>query len=119
MPGIINSSNYISLLDNIKKDIQKSRIKAHLSVNKDLIMLYWKIGHNILTKQKELGWGSKVIDELSRDLKFAFPGNKGFSKQNLWYMRQFASEYYNTLIIQQAVGEIPWGHNILIFRKPI
>ena len=114
---IINSADYVSLFNDIKKDIQTSRIKAHLSVNRELVMLYWKIGHSILSKQKKLGWGSGVIEELSKDLKLEFPSNKGFSRQNLAYMRQFASEYGKDSIIQQLVGEIPWGHNIEIFTK--
>lgn len=117
MTDIINSGDYITLLNNIKNDIKTSRIKAHLAVNKELVLLYWRIGDNILEKQKKLGWGSSVIDDLAQDLRSAFPENKGFSKQNLWYMRQFATSYSKNEIIQQAVGEIPWGHNIAIFTK--
>lgn len=117
MSDIINSKDYISFLNNIKKDIQTSRVKAALSVNKELILLYWRVGKGILERQKQLGWGAKVIEQLSLDLKHVFPEMKGLSKQNLSYMRQFAGEYFSDEIIQQAVGEIPWGHNIEIFTK--
>lgn len=114
---VTHTKDYVTFLNSIKKDIQTSRIRAVLSVNKELISLYWRIGKGVLEKQSELGWGSKVIEQLSLDLKHSFPDIKGFSKQNLWYMRQFASEYGENEILQQAIGEIPWGHNIDIFTK--
>lgn len=117
MSDIINSKDYLTFLSDIKNDIQTSRVKAALAINRELILLYWRIGKGILEKQKTLGWGAKVIEQLSLDLKHTFPEIKGFSKQNLAYMRQFAGEYLSNEIIQQAVGEIPWGHNIEIFTK--
>lgn len=117
MSSIINSKDYMTFFNAIKKDIQASRVKAALAVNKELILLYWRIGNGILEKQKELGWGAKVIEQLSQDLKHAFPETKGFSRQNLAYMRQFAGEYLENEIIQQLVGEIPWGHHIEIFTQ--
>lgn len=117
MSELINSKDYLTFLNDIKQDIQTSRVKAALSINKELILLYWRIGKGILDRQQQQGWGSKVIEQLSLDLKHDFPDVKGFSRQNLSYMRQFAGEYLSDEIIQQAVGEIPWGHNIEIFTK--
>ncbi len=117
MNDIMNSKDYMTFLNDIKKDIQTSRVRAALAVNQELILLYWRIGNEILKRQQQLGWGSKVIEQLSLDLKHDFPDIKGFSKQNLSYMRQFASEYLSDEIIQQAVGKIPWGHNIEVFTK--
>jgi predicted nuclease of restriction endonuclease-like (RecB) superfamily len=117
MTEVTHTKDYVTFLNTIKRDIQSSRLRAVLAVNKELIHLYWRIGEGILEKQKELGWGSKVIEQLSLDLKHSFPEIKGFSKQNLWYMRQFASEYNKSEIIQQTIGEIPWGHNIDIVTK--
>ena len=111
------TKSYANLINDIKEEIQRSRIKAHLSVNKELILLYWKIGKRILDQQQKEGWGSKVIETISNDLRRDFPEMKGFSAQNLAYMRQFSSEYSKNEISQQAVGEIPWGHNIQIFSK--
>jgi predicted nuclease of restriction endonuclease-like (RecB) superfamily len=115
--SVINTKDYISFLNDIKQDIRVSRVRAHLAVNKELILLYWRIGNGILERQKLLGWGSKVIEQLSQDLRAAFPEVGGFSKQNLWYMRQFATEYPGDTFIQQPIGEIPWGHNIEIMTK--
>ncbi|WP_369408579.1 DUF1016 N-terminal domain-containing protein, partial [Wolbachia endosymbiont of Atemnus politus] len=70
-----------------------SRYKAALAVNSKLILLYHYIGTEILKRQEEHGWGAKVIDQLSKDLRDTFPDMKGFSTRNLKYMRKFAEEY--------------------------
>ena len=110
-------NNYALLLQNLKEEISHARIRAHLSVNKEMITLYWRIGNQILDRQKQEGWGTKVIDNISKDLRKEFPEMRGLSYQNISYMRQFAIEYSNNEILQQAIGEIPWGHNITIFSK--
>lgn len=109
--------NYITLLENLKAEISKARMQAHLSVNKEMINLYWSIGNQILERQKQEGWGSKVIENISKDLRKEFPEMTGLSYQNISYMRQFVIEYRDQEILQQAIGEIPWGHNITIFSK--
>lgn len=110
-------NNYIQLIEALKQEIQQARMRAHVSVNRELIILYWKIGKKILQRQSAEGWGSKVIENVSQDLRKAFPEMKGLSSQNLFYMRQFAMAYPGSKILQQAVGGIPWGHNIAIFSK--
>ncbi len=118
MTSELEARSYGELLETLKKEITTARIRAHLAVNKEMICLYWKIGKKILERQKEEGWGSKVIDRISQDLRKEFPEMKGLSYQNIAYMRQFAIEYHcNDAILQQAVGEIPWGHNIAIFSR--
>lgn len=82
--------NYFALLDDLKTRIRTAQVKAALAVNQELVSLYWQIGHEILSRQQEQGWGSKVIDRLSADLKREFPDMKGFSRSNLKYMRAFA-----------------------------
>lgn len=111
----LNSKTYATLLQNLKKEISTARIRAHLSVNKEMITLYWSIGNQILERQKQEGWGSKVIENISKDLRSEFPEMKGLSAQNLKYMRKFAETYAKNEISQQAVDQIPWGHNIKIF----
>ena len=115
----INSlpADYGHLLQSVKKQIQKSRIRAYRTVNKELIQLYWNIGKEISERQESEGWGKSVVKRLSHDLRTEFPGTSGFSSQNLWYMRQFYSEYKEFTNLQQLVGEIPWGHNLLILSK--
>jgi predicted nuclease of restriction endonuclease-like (RecB) superfamily len=113
----ISASDYASFLASIKTQIQTARIKAARVVNKELITLYWKIGEMVVKKQEELGWGKSVVEKLSKDIYAEFDNIQGFSPQNLWYMRQFYIEYAPYPNLQQLVGEIPWGHNILIIEK--
>lgn len=108
---------YKVLLHEIKERIASSQIRAAIAVNRELISLYWEIGYRVLLKQKSEGWGSKVIENLSKDLKSTFPSMKGFSLTNIKYMIQFAREYPDFTISQQAVGQIPWGHNVLLLQK--
>lgn len=109
--------NYNSALEQIKQSIQQSQRKAILSVNQVLIELYWEIGRQILRQQKREGWGTKVIQQLSKDLKQTFPNMKGLSERNLKYMRQFAQLYPDFETVQQLVAQIPWGHNCLLMNK--
>ncbi|GKS79086.1 hypothetical protein wHma_10930 [Wolbachia pipientis] len=113
----IIAKEYTEFLEQLKEQIATSRYKAALAVNSKLIVLYHHIGTEILKRQKEHGWGAKIIDQLSRDLRDAFPDMKGFSIQNLKYMRRFAEEYSENEIGQQAVDQLPWGHNIVIMYE--
>ena len=94
-----------------------ARHKAALAVNAELVSLYWHIGRDILQRQAAQGWGSKVIDRLGRDLREAFPEMKGFSRANLLYMRAFAEAWTDFEIVQQSVGQLPWGHNVLLLNR--
>ena len=73
------------LISDLKSRIATAQIKADLSVNKDLILLYWEIGQELLERQKAAQWGDKVLERLSKDLSSTFPEMKGFSKTNLKY----------------------------------
>lgn len=114
---IIVTKEYKTFLTEIKERILSSQIKAALAVNRELLTLYWEIGSKILLKQKSEGWGAKTVENLAKDLKAAFPSMKGFSLTNIKYMVQFAKEYPDFIISQQLVGQIPWGHNILLLQK--
>lgn len=111
---VIISGEYVALLSDIKKRIMSARIKTARSVNKALIRLYWEIGKSITEKQAQHGWGDGIVENLSIDLRKEFQNTFGLSVQNLWYMRKFYVEYKDKPILQQLVGELPWGHNILI-----
>ena len=86
-------------------------------MNRQLVLLYWQIGRDILERQGREGWGMKVIERFSQDLRNAFPEMKGFSRANLLYMRAFAEAWPDPQIVQQAVGQLPWGHNLLLLSK--
>ena len=114
MSNNITGNSYVQLLDDLKKSVASSRNKAAFSVNKELILLYHHVGTEILNAQEVHGWGSKIIDQLSRDLRSEFPEMKGFSTRNLKYMRKFADEYSEPEFVQQLVAQLPWGHNIFL-----
>lgn len=105
---------YESLLHDLKQRIRMAQVQAVLTVNRELIRLYWTIGREILERQERDGWGAKVIERLATDLRREFPEMKGFSRTNLLYMRAFAEAWPDEEFVQQVVGQIPWGHNIRI-----
>jgi predicted nuclease of restriction endonuclease-like (RecB) superfamily len=105
---------YDDFLRELKERVRSAQVRAALSVNRELVLLYWQIGREIINRQQQQGWGAKVIERLARDLKAAFPEMKGFSARNLKYMRAFAEAYPDEQIVQQLVALIPWGHNVRI-----
>lgn len=115
-PNIIDA-HYKKFLQELKQKIYSAKSKAILSANRIMIELYFDIGKEIVSKQEKLGWGKSVVEKMSKDLINEFGEKSGYSTQNLWYMRQFYLSYKDTLNLQQLVGEIPWGSNILIFSK--
>ncbi|NER78086.1 MAG: DUF1016 domain-containing protein [Leptolyngbya sp. SIO1D8] len=112
-----DDQNYAALLNGLKTQIRTAQVKAALAVNKELILLYWHIGKEILTQQQAQGWGAKVINRLSQDLKREFPDMKGFSGRNLKYMRAFAEAWPDDQFVLQVVAQIPWGHNQILLNK--
>ncbi|HED36748.1 MAG TPA: DUF1016 domain-containing protein [Ignavibacteria bacterium] len=109
---------YLEWLNKLKSRIRRTQIKAALSVNSELIQLYWDIGKDLFEKQENKGWGNSVVENLSKDLKKEFPHMKGFSRRNLFYMKSFYSFYKSDFVkVQQLVAQIPWGHNIKIISK--
>ena len=101
---------YLSTLEELKAAVRTSQARARRVVNTELITLYWRIGRTIVERQAVDGWGTKVIDRLSADLRSEFPDMTGLSRSNLHYMRRLAAEYPTTEVVPQAVGQLPWGH---------
>ncbi|MEG1256848.1 PDDEXK nuclease domain-containing protein [Clostridium sp.] len=115
--SIDKNNEYNNLIKGIKDKIRGSQQKAILAVNKELLILYWNIGKVILSSQEKEGWGAKVIDNISKEIKNEFPDLKGFSSRNLKYMRKFAEEYSDFQFVQQVVAQIPWSHNVVLMDK--
>lgn len=111
---LTNDFEYIKVLENIKKEIVTAQYKASVQVNVELLLLYHDIGH-IINSHKE--WGNRFIENLSNDIKLAFPSVKGYSVRNLKYMSKFAETYSDKEFVQQVVAQIPWGHNLIILDK--
>jgi predicted nuclease of restriction endonuclease-like (RecB) superfamily len=101
----------------LKERIQSAQGRAALAVNRELVILYWQVGHDILVEQRRRGWGAKVIDQLAADLRHAFPGTKGFSPRNLKYMRAFAEAWPDQEIVQESLAQISWYQNITLLEK--
>lgn len=139
-------ADYSVFLESLKSRVQQAQTKAMLSVNRELIQLYWDIGRLIVERQEREGWGKSVVERLASDLQKAFPGIQGFSKDNIWRMRMFYLAYRSaSLILAQPVPElatkarsrkvaqpvpelsdsgpppavagIPWGHNVVLMQK--
>jgi predicted nuclease of restriction endonuclease-like (RecB) superfamily len=108
---------YAELLERLKDRIRSAQLKAVVSVNRELLLLYWDIGREILERQRREGWGAKVIDRLGDELRYAFPAMKGLSPRNIKYMRAFAEAYSDAAFVQQAAAQIPWFHNCIILDK--
>lgn len=110
-------AEYPQLLARLKERIQSALLRASLSLNRERLMLYWDLGRAILMRQREQGWGTKVIDRLSADLTAAFPGTEGFSPRSLKYMRAFAEAYPDPAIVQQLLHNCPWGHHVVLLNR--
>ena len=110
-------AGYTDWLADLKGRIHKAQQRAALAVNRELVLLYWQIGQDILARQAAQGWGAKVIERLAHDLRAAFPDMKGFSPRNLKYMRAFAEAWPDAEFVQQAAALLPWGHNLVLLDK--
>ncbi|HBP0699488.1 TPA: DUF1016 family protein [Pseudomonas aeruginosa] len=108
---------YSDWLADLKGRIHNAQQRATLAVNRELMLLYWQIGNDILIRQAQQGWGAKVIERLAQDLRSAFPDMKGFSPRNLKYMRAFAEAWPDAELVQQAAAQLPWGHNLVLLDK--
>ena len=113
----IPPDGYTDWLLELRERIHAAQQRASLAVNQELVLLYWQIGQDILARQTNEGWGTKVIDRLAHDLRNDFPDMKGFSPRNLKYMRAFAEAWPDSEFVQQAVAQLPWGHNLVLLEK--
>lgn len=118
MPDIVPlPADYAAWLAELKARIHAAQQRATLAVNRELVLLYWQIGRDILARQGREGWGAKVIDRLAQDLRSAFPDMKGFSPRNLKYMRAIAEAWPDSDFVQQAAAQLPWFHLCVLIDK--
>ncbi len=111
------ADTYGHFLAELKQRIRTAQVRASTAVNRELVLLYWQIGRDILDRQERESWGAKVIDRLATDLKRDFPDMKGFSPRNLKYMRAFAEAWPEEAIVQAVLAQITWYHNLAILEK--
>jgi predicted nuclease of restriction endonuclease-like (RecB) superfamily len=118
MPDLVPlPSDYTAWLAELKTRIHSAQQRASLAVNRELVLLYWQIGRDILDRQGREGWGTRVIERLAQDLRSAFPDMKGFSPRNLKYMRSFAEAWPDAEFVQQAAAQLPWFHLCTLIDK--
>ncbi|MGI8701458.1 MAG: PDDEXK nuclease domain-containing protein, partial [Nocardioidaceae bacterium] len=108
---------YPELLGSVSDRISTGRQRVVAAANTELLTTYWQIGRDILDRQDEQGWGAKVIDRLSADLRERFPDAQGFSARNLKYMRAFAATWPDLAIVQRTVARLPWRHQVALMEK--
>ena len=108
---------YADWLLDLKSRIHTAQQRAALAVNRELVLLYWQIGRDILARQASQGWGAKVIERLAHDLRTAFPQMKGFSPRNLKYMRAFAEAWPDAEFVQAVLAQLPWYHQLALLDK--
>ena len=111
---LINTSEYLETIEQIKTEIQAAQYKAAVSVNQKMILLYHSIGE-VINSHKV--WGNRFIESLAKDIKLAFPNAKGYSIRNLKYMAKFAATYPDRQFVQTVSAQIPWSHNVAILDK--
>ncbi len=116
-PRLELPSDYADLLGEIKRLIQTGRLRTVMAANSAMVLLYWDIGRLILERQEREGWGAKVIDCLSADLREAYPDMSGLSPRNLKYMRSFTAAWPDAAIVQEVLAQIPWYHHIALLEK--
>ncbi|MET3934922.1 PDDEXK nuclease domain-containing protein [Arthrobacter sp. OAP107] len=108
---------YPELLASVTRQVSTGRSKAISAANQELLASYFAIGQDILDRQSLHGWGARIIDRLSADLKSQFPGASGFSPRNLKYMRAFAETWPAEAIVQAPLAQLPWYHHLALIQK--
>jgi predicted nuclease of restriction endonuclease-like (RecB) superfamily len=110
-------TNYPNFLAEVKARIRSSQYAALRRVNAELIQLYWELGKMIVERQKQDGWGAFVVDRLADDLQSEFAGQSGFSRRNLYRIRDFYLAYQDGENVPPLVAQIGWSHNAMILEK--
>ena len=114
MSVLMNSGEYLAIVEQVKREIKTAQYQASVHVNAELILLYHSIG-TVINEHK--AWGNKFIENLAADIRREFPASKGYSVRNLKYMAKFAQTYPDREFVQQVVAQIPWGHNLVLVDK--
>jgi predicted nuclease of restriction endonuclease-like (RecB) superfamily len=110
------NNDYVDFFSSIKTRLKTAQLRAALAANSELIKFYWALGNDLIEKQKSHQWGSRFLEQFSRDMRQAFPEMQGFSVTNLKRMRLFAQAYPDFEIRAQAVPQLPWGHIIRLMQ---
>lgn len=106
---LMNSNEYLHIVESIKQEIRTAQYRAAVSVNRELLLLYHSIGE-VINAHKT--WGSKFVENLAADIRLSFPDATGYSARNLKYMTKFALRFPDKEIVQAALAQITWYHHL-------
>ena len=109
-------ADYAVLLAEVKERIRSAQYEALRAVNKELVVLYWDIGKLIVERQTNADHGAAIAEHLAADLRQEFPGVSGYSRRNVFYMREFYLAYCDLPKVQPLVAQIGWTHNLNILQ---
>jgi predicted nuclease of restriction endonuclease-like (RecB) superfamily len=110
-------AGYADWIRALKASVHEARQRAARAVNSELVGLYWRIGRDIRARQQTQGWGAKIVDRISADLKTEFPDTEGFSPRNLKYMRAFAVAWPEEDFVQGVLAQLPWYTHLALLEK--
>jgi predicted nuclease of restriction endonuclease-like (RecB) superfamily len=120
MKELMKDIDYKNWLIDLKSKIKQSQIKAAVSVNKELFDLYWDIGFMIVSKQAQTKWGDGLINKIAKDIKAEFPELKGFSRENLYYMKRLYLAYSQQIdFVEQVVQQLQNEKMADIYKMPV
>lgn len=111
-------AGYGEFIADLKQRVRTTQFRAMRAANTEVMRLYWSVGRDILDRQKNEGWGAKVVDQISADMRREFPGQQGWSRRSLLYMRKVAEAWpTESEFVQQPVAQLPWGHVTILLAK--
>ncbi|MGI5190050.1 PDDEXK nuclease domain-containing protein [Promicromonospora sp. CA-289599] len=111
-------AGYEEFMADLKRRVRTTQFRAMRAANTEVLRLYWSVGRDILDRQKYEGWGAKVVDQISADMRREFAGQRGWSTRSLKYMRKLADAWpVETEFVQQAAAQLPWGHLMVLLDK--
>jgi predicted nuclease of restriction endonuclease-like (RecB) superfamily len=108
---------YAEWMREVKARVHEARQRAARAVNSELVGLYWRIGRDIRAREEAHGWGARIVDRISADLKTEFPDTEGFSPRNLKYMRAFAVAWPDEDFVQGVLAQLPWYTHLALLEK--
>ena len=111
------TNEYARLLAEVKERVRAAQYAAFRAVNKELVVLYWDIGQMISKRQVTGMHGDAVVEQLASDLRMEFPGVGGFSRRNVFYMREFYIAYRDLPKVQPLVAQIGWTQNLIVLQR--
>ena len=107
--SLFAGADYVAFLDGLKDGVRRDQVRAALAGNREVVLLYWRLGREMLMQQEAEGWSPRVFEQLAQDFRREFPDIQGFSAPNLKFMRAFAQAYPQERMVQEVLAWVPWS----------